>query len=640
MALSIKKTQCESRRESNLDDKSSEDLNLPASFIDNLPGIAYRRLNDASWALSYVSDGCLELTGYSRKELLSDHCKFTDLIHGDDIESIKEEFHSITGDGTNFHISYRIRTKNGGVKWIWDTGKYHLDDNGIMNIQGFITDITEQKRIEEHNKSRNSAQRTYQMVLMGLVMSKPFSCGDLNDACCELTQTLVEALAVVRVGIWLLKRENDLVICNDLYDIANQSHIRNITFKLSDCEDLVSSLDSGRVFSVQNIKNDKRIFPLSSHFQVDNPENAMMVAPINFGGSLYGFVTCECNNHSRKWTSDEEIFFAQVVEMVPLALESDARRQTEISLQKAELLNQDYADKLKNKISELTSVNNELKKMNEQMIEVHNQLHQSEKMASIGQLAAGVAHEINNPVGYINSNIETLHNYFADIFRILDVYDLSEEFLISSPDILRNIYEAKEEIKLEYLRTDICDLMNESLEGLTRVKQIVQDLKDFSHVDEAEWQWVDLHKGLDSTLNIVNNEIKYKAEVVKNYGEIPQISCLPSQINQVFMNLLVNAAHAIERDGLITITTGTNDANVWVEISDNGSGIEKENINKLFDPFFTTKPVGSGTGLGLSLSYSIIKKHGGEIAVESEPGEETTFRITLPIETKNDDNQH
>jgi len=468
-------------------------------------------------------------------------------------------------------------------------------------------------------------------------MSKPFSCGDLNDACCELTQTLVEALAVIRVGIWLLKSEDDLVICNDLYDIASQSHIHNITFKLSECQELVTSLKSGRVFSAHNIRNDKRILPLSDYLQTDDTENAMMLAPINFGGSLYGFVTCERNKHNAQWSSDEEIFFAQVVEMVPLALESDARRQTEISLHKAELLNQDYADKLEDKIRELTSVNNELKDMNDQMTEVHNQLHQSEKMASIGQLAAGVAHEINNPVGYVNSNVETLHNYFSDIFKILDIYEKSENYLMSSPDILKIIHKEKEEIKLEYLRTDICDLMNESLEGLSRVRQIVQDLKDFAHVDEAEWQWVDLHKGLDSTLNIVNNEIKYKAEVVRKYGEIPQISCLPSQINQVFMNILINAAYAIDQDGLITIATGTNEDNVWVEISDNGSGIEKEDIHKLFDPFFTTKPVGTGTGLGLSLSYSIVNKHNGEITVDSKPGEGTTFRIMLPIEIHNND---
>ena len=161
----------------------------------------------------------------------------------------------------------------------------------------------------------------------------------------------------------------------------------------------------------------------------------------------------------------------------------------------------------------------------------------------------------------------------------------------------------------------------------------MQDLKDFSHVDQAEWQWVDLHKGIDSTLNVVNNEIKYKAEVVKEYGDIPQVECLASQLNQVFMNMLVNASHAIGEGGhgRITIRTGLKDEMVWVEFADTGKGIAPENLTRIFDPFFTTKPVGKGTGLGLSLSYGIVDKHHGRIEVESEVGKGTTFRIWIPV---------
>jgi len=174
--------------------------------------------------------------------------------------------------------------------------------------------------------------------------------------------------------------------------------------------------------------------------------------------------------------------------------------------------------------------------------------------------------------------------------------------------------------------------MSESREGISRVKKIVQNLKDFSHAGSDEvWEWVDLHHGLDSTLNIVWNEIKYKAEVNKEYGEIPEIECLSSQLNQVFMNLMINAAHAIEERGIITIRTGTQDNQVWVEVSDTGKGIALEHRSKIFDPFFTTKPVGKGTGLGLSVSYSIIQTHHGSINVESEVGNGTTFRITLPV---------
>ncbi|MDO8931604.1 MAG: ATP-binding protein [Rhodocyclaceae bacterium] len=261
-----------------------------------------------------------------------------------------------------------------------------------------------------------------------------------------------------------------------------------------------------------------------------------------------------------------------------------------------------------------------------------NQLLQAEKMASIGQLAAGVAHEINNPVGFVSSNVGTLERYLNTVFVILDAYEKAEAHMPPRSEQCAAVHALKEQLDYAYLKDDVFSLIHETRDGVARVKKIVQDLKDFSHVDETEWQWADLHKGLDSTLNVANNEIKYKAEVVKEYGALPQIECLPSQLNQVFLNLLVNAAHAIAERGIITVRTGTEPDSVWVEIADTGSGIAPENLTRIFDPFFTTKPVGKGTGLGLSLSYGIVKKHGGRIDVTSEPGRGSAFRITLPIE--------
>jgi signal transduction histidine kinase len=252
-------------------------------------------------------------------------------------------------------------------------------------------------------------------------------------------------------------------------------------------------------------------------------------------------------------------------------------------------------------------------------------------MASIGQLAAGVAHEINNPIGYINSNLTSLKNYIDNLLALVAIYEKAEA-TNTDTDQLAQINAFKQEIDLEFLKTDVLDLLEESHEGTTRVKQIVQDLKDFSHLgSDDDWQWTDLHVGLETTLNIVNNEIKYKAKVVKEFGYLPEVKCLPHQLNQVFMNLLVNAAHAIEKEGVITLRTGTENDRAWVEISDTGNGIAPEHQSKIFDPFFTTKPVGKGTGLGLSVSYSIIKKHQGEIQLTSQLGQGTTFRIVLPI---------
>ena len=265
----------------------------------------------------------------------------------------------------------------------------------------------------------------------------------------------------------------------------------------------------------------------------------------------------------------------------------------------------------------------ELSRLNKRLEEAQNQLLQSEKMASIGQLAAGVAHEINNPIGYVNSNLGTLQRHISDILTVLAAYEAG----VSA----ERAKEIAENLELDYIREDILALLNESLEGIARVRKIVQDLKDFSHVDEAEWQFADLHRGLESTLNIVHNELKYKATVVREYGDLPEVECLPSQLNQVFMNILVNAAHAIRETGIITLRTGNSGEEVWIEISDTGQGIPKENLSRIFDPFFTTKPVGKGTGLGLSLSYSILQKHGGRIEVDSEQGKGSTFRVILPV---------
>jgi signal transduction histidine kinase len=263
--------------------------------------------------------------------------------------------------------------------------------------------------------------------------------------------------------------------------------------------------------------------------------------------------------------------------------------------------------------------------------EAHDQLLQSEKMASIGQLAAGVAHEINNPIGFVNSNMSTLNRYVATLLSV--VRTTNEAVMQAAPGtaLAARIDAINREADLEFLQEDIGDLVNESLDGLKRVRDIVQSLKDFSHMGETDWHFADLHTGLETTLTIVANEIKYKATVERRYGELPEVKCLASQLNQVFMNLLVNAAQAIRERGVITIATGVDGDWVWVAISDTGCGIPAQNMNRIFEPFFTTKPVGSGTGLGLSLSYSVINKHGGRIEVASTPEVGTTFTIRLPI---------
>ena len=273
---------------------------------------------------------------------------------------------------------------------------------------------------------------------------------------------------------------------------------------------------------------------------------------------------------------------------------------------------------------------NQLQATHHKLEQTQNQLLQSDKMASIGQLAAGVAHEINNPVGFVSSNLNTLRQYVASLLALVDAY-ASARTDPASPAAAQRLASTQAEVELDYLKEDLPQLLDESADGLSRVKKIVQDLKDFSRVDQADWQEADLNAGLESTLNVVRHEVKYKADVVKALTPLPSVLCLAGQLNQVFMNLIVNASHAIAERGVITLASGVQDGWAWVQVDDSGSGMSDEVRRRIFEPFYTTKDVGKGTGLGLSLSFSIVKRHGGEIQVRSTPGVGSAFRVWVPI---------
>lgn len=264
--------------------------------------------------------------------------------------------------------------------------------------------------------------------------------------------------------------------------------------------------------------------------------------------------------------------------------------------------------------------------------QLESQLIGAEKLASLGQMAAGIAHEINNPIGFISSNLGTLAVYFGKLQDMLAAYKAAEDQL-GSAAVLQSLDTLKIRLDLAYIEAEIPMLIQESRDGVARAAQIIKDLKEFSRADtQPQWEWASLQRGIDSTLNIATYAVKYKADVVKHYQPLPDIECLPAQLNQVILNLVVNAAQAIGPErGTITLRNGVEGNSVWLEISDTGSGIAPDVLPKIFDPFFTTKPLGQGTGLGLSLSYGIVKKHRGTISVRSQQGMGTTFRIDLPI---------
>lgn len=285
-----------------------------------------------------------------------------------------------------------------------------------------------------------------------------------------------------------------------------------------------------------------------------------------------------------------------------------------------------------NDTTELRATTQELEKTYTELKEAQLQIFQQEKMASIGQLAAGVAHEINNPMGFISSNLTTLQKYVERLAEFISAGDQMLQACSCGAGTDR-LAELRKRLKIDHIMGDAHQLILESQDGAGRVRRIVQDLKNFSRVDQIEKELVNLNEALETTINIAWNEIKYVADLKRDFGDIPEILCFPQQLNQVFLNLLVNAGQAIEgtQGGSITIRTWCEADDVFVSLADTGCGIPIEIQQRIFEPFFTTKEVGKGTGLGLSISYDIIRKHGGEISVKSETGRGTTFTVRLPV---------
>lgn len=310
---------------------------------------------------------------------------------------------------------------------------------------------------------------------------------------------------------------------------------------------------------------------------------------------------------------------------------SEERRQYEIQLLE---LNQTLENRVRKRTEQLQIKNDELETAYRSLKDAQAKLLHSEKMASVGVLAAGVAHEINNPIGFIMGNLVTLKDYVEVYHRIIGDY---ETCCLSGSDqerqrLLSDLREWMQTQDYDFIREDIVDLLQDSTEGTERIRDIVAGLKGFSHPEQSEqFSMVDLNHCVSSTLKMLSSELKYRCEVVTDLDELPSTYASPGQINQVLLNMLVNAGHAIEDRGEIRVTTRHDDRRIHIRIEDTGKGIAPDALHRLFDPFYTTKPVGEGTGLGLAISYGIVTDHDGEIDVTSELGKGSCFTISLPI---------
>jgi signal transduction histidine kinase len=278
--------------------------------------------------------------------------------------------------------------------------------------------------------------------------------------------------------------------------------------------------------------------------------------------------------------------------------------------------------------ADLERQNIELAASKAQLERLQAQIVHSEKMAGLGQLAAGVAHELNNPAGFIYGNMDLIRGYLGRLELLLSIY---ERVKLPAPEAAE-LALTKKEIGYDKLLPDLRSMIADCVEGAERIRDVVKNLRLFSRLDDGEFKRIDLHENIDSTIRLLSGYYgSGRIRLVREYGELPLVNCYAGQLNQVWTNLLVNAAQAIKQTGEVKISSRVEDELAVITISDTGGGIEAEHLRKIFDPFFTTKPVGEGTGLGLSISYGIIEKHGGTIEAESVPGTGTTFRVSIPI---------
>ncbi len=561
----------EQKRAAEITQESEERFRL--AFENTNTGMC---LVDLKGNLARVNNKMCEIFGYTKEEL--EHMTVNDIAHPDDIGKSPEFIQkSLQGKIGSSIFEKRYFHKKGDVLTCEVSSSLIRNTAGApLYFISHIHDVTERKRIEE---ALRESEEKYRHILenmeegyfeIDLVGNFTF----VNNAECRNLGYTKEEL----IGMNNRQYQNEATI-RRMYQIFNNMYKTGEPIKVIDIE--IIRKDGTKKFneiSVSLIRDSKG-------------------KKIGFSGVSRDITERKRAEDALKKNSEELIRKNQERE--------ESRKNIQITLER-------------------------LGKAYEELKTSQAKILQQEKMASIGQLAAGVAHEINNPMAFIASNLGTLDKY---IHRLIDFIQTQSEVIksLKDADAIKKLGKKRKELKLDYVIEDVKGLITESLDGSERVQKIVLGLNRFSRVDEEEYKDADINECIESAINIVWNELKYKSTLKKDYGKLPRTKCYPQQINQVFINLLINAVNSIEEQGTITIKTWNKDRSIWMIISDTGCGIPQERLSKIFEPFFTTKDVGKGTGLGLSITYEIVQRHKGDITVESEVGKGTTFTIRIPV---------
>ncbi|MBU7585129.1 MAG: GAF domain-containing protein [Nostoc sp. TH1S01] len=483
-----------------------------------------------------------------------------------------------------------------------------------------------EQEIHERQETEKRFRR-HSNALQQLVQSEKLQHDDFQIAIQYITEVASLGLDVARVSVWLYTEQRLGIECLDLYEQGKNCHSSGLEFSVCDFPKYFQALKEEQIIAVSDVHTDSRTAEFSATYTTPFGIASMLDARIWSRGEVIGVVCCEHLATQRQWTLEEESFIGSITDFVRLVIESRDRKTAEATLRQ--------------QTQQLEEALQELKRTQTQII-------QSEKMSSLGQLVAGVAHEINNPVNFIYGNINPAINYIHDLFHIINLY---QEYYPYPVEVIREEIEA---IDLEFLMTDLPKLLSSMKIGADRIRQIVISLRNFSRLDEAEYKAVDIHEGIDSTLLILENRLKAKPnysgiKVIKKYGKLPLVECYAGQLNQVFMNILTNAIDALEeRDEQRTLkeiqaspsriricTEVVNKNQIAIKIADNALGIPEDIQKRIFDPFFTTKSIGKGTGMGMSISYQIVtENHHGSLECISSPGQGTEFVILIPLKQR------
>ncbi len=652
---------------------SSEiDLNL----LEVSPALIWRSTPEGH--LDYCNGNWLDFTGSTREEEYGEGWMRN--VHPDDVADLIKLLAELTCSMEPFEIEFRLKRHDGRYRWLKNFGRPLHNGQGVFAWHIlYCFDVTDRHETEEVLRKLSMA---VEKSKTGIVITDTDGCIEYaNNSYCTMTgfglEEVIgrnsrdnlesESFPDIFGGSWDTvkngsewrgeirnRRKNDEIFweATSISPIDNADAV--ITHYLIEKEDITHRKQTEKALEESRAELFKKHGELQLLFdQVARSksewENTMdcvgdIVILIDEQGRIK-----RCNSALREFTalSYNQILNTPIKSLLNLhglSLPDDVSSGIEIHHKKSERWFSCKSYQFNNTketcssgyvltihdTTEQKRVSDKLEKAYQELKATQATIVHQEKMASIGQLAAGVAHEINNPMGFISSNLGTLGKYHAKLGEYIRI--LSELVEAGNDEGARQIMEHnRKSLKIPFVLEDSVDLVKESLEGADRVRTIVQDLKSFSRVDELNCKAADINECLESTIKIVWNELKYKADLVRNLGDIPLIRCFPQQINQVFMNLLVNASQAIETHGEIRIKTWHDDEWVYASVADSGCGIPETIRNRIFEPFFTTKGVGKGTGLGLSITYDVIKKHKGNIWVESEPGKGTTFTFKLPI---------